>query len=140
MEEIDFEDEVKEEEIDSDVVEEVEEEIEKEETEKEEKEQTELDDKVEDEEKEDEEKEDDKLEEGFSKFLKKGYVEDLQKTKQEIDKMNRQGKEASEIKDTITMMADDEKEETAAKEYAISKIKESLFNSQYNCKLANLNR
>ena len=61
-------------------------------------------------------------------------------SEQEIDKMNQQGKEAKDIKDTITMMADDKKEETAAKEYAINKIKESLFNSQYNCKLANLNK
>lgn len=128
VEEIEFIEEPTEAEIDADVVEEVEEEAADEEFEEE----------KEDEAEEAEEKEEEPIEEGFKKFIKKGCLEDLQKTKQEIDNMNRQGKEASEIKDTITMMSDDNKEKEQAQEYAISKLKESLMNTKYTSKLKNI--
>ena len=80
----------------------------------------------------------DQLEEALQSYLKKGYLEDLQKTKQEVDKLEREGKSAEEIKNTITMMSDDDKEKEEAEKYAIEKMKESLLNSSKTSKLSKL--
>ena len=102
----------------------------------------ELEEKPEKEEKEsDEDKEDDKedkIEESFRKYLTKGKYEDLAQTKREVDKLTQQGKDAKEIKDTITLLVDDEKEENEAEKYAVSKLKESLLATSRNSKLNNL--
>ena len=80
----------------------------------------------------------DQLEEALQSYLKKGYLEDLQKTKQEVDKLEREGKSAEEIKNTITMMSDDDKEKEEAEKYAIEKMKESLLDSSKTSKLSKL--
>ena len=80
----------------------------------------------------------DQLEEALQSYLKKGCLEDLQKTKQEVDKLEREGKSAEEIKNTITMMSDDDKEKEEAEKYAIEKMKESLLDSSKTSKLSKL--
>ena len=80
----------------------------------------------------------DQLEEALQSYLKKGYLEDLQKTKQEVDKLEREGKSAEEIKNTITMMSDDDKEKEEAEKYAIEKMKESLLDSSKTSELSKL--
>lgn len=57
----------------------------------------------------------------------KAMEEDLNKLKQEIDKMSQEGKDAKEMKDKITLMADSEEEDKQASEYAASKLGESLI-------------
>ena len=84
------------------------------------------------------EEDEENLEESFKKYLRTGKYEDLQKTKQEVDKMEREGKSAQEIKDTITLMSDDEKEKEQATDYAADKLRESLLSTRYNSKLSNL--
>lgn len=96
------------------------------------------DDEDEDEEDEDENEEEENLEESFKQYLRTGKYEDLQKTKQEVDKMQREGKSAEEIKDAITLMSDNDKEKEEATEYATANLKESLLNTKYSSKLSNL--
>ena len=135
IEDIEFEDvpmEVEEPNEETEETEEIEtEEIdEPEKTEKEEKEEKETD--------EDKEDKEDKIEESFKKYITKGKYEDLAQTKREVDKLTQQGKDAKEIKDTITLLADDEKEEDEAEKYAVSKLKESLLATSRTSKLNNL--
>ena len=78
------------------------------------------------------------MEEALQSYLKKGCLEDLQKTKQEVDKLEREGKSAEEIKNTITMMSDDDKEKEEAEKYAIEKMKESLLDSSKTSELSKL--
>ena len=87
---------------------------------------------------EDKEDKEDKIEESFKKYITKGKYEDLAQTKREVDKLTQQGKDAKEIKDTITLLADDEKEEDEAEKYAVSKLKESLLATSRTSKLNNL--
>lgn len=88
-----------------------------------------------------EESDEENLEESLiSKYLRKGKYEDLNKTKQQIDKLASQKKSADEIKDTITLMSDDDKEEDEAKKYAIDKLKESLLATSFTSKLSGLRK
>lgn len=80
----------------------------------------------------------DNLEENYSNYIRKGCLEDLNQTKREIDNQVRQGKSAKEIKDTIVMKSDNDKEQDEAEDYAIDKLKESLLNTQASAKLKNL--
>lgn len=73
--------------------------------------------------------------EGYKKYIKRGYLEDLAQTKREIDTMTQQGKSAKEIKDTITIKSDDEKEQEEAENYAVSKLKEQLLNTSKTSKI-----
>lgn len=102
------------------------------------KDDSEIDSKNDENDENDEILDDTEMEESFKKYLRKGQYEDLNKTKQEIDKLNREGKSADKIKDTITLMSGDEKEEKQATDYAVSKLKESLLNTKYSSKLSNL--
>ena len=102
------------------------------------KEKEEKEDKEEKETDEDKEDKEDKIEESFKKYITKGKYEDLAQTKREVDKLTQQGKDAKEIKDTITLLADDEKEEDEAEKYAVSKLKESLLATSRTSKLNNL--
>ena len=63
------------------------------------------------------------------KYLKSGYLEDLDTAKKKVDQLANQGKSAEEIKNAITLLTDNEKDEKTAAEYAVSKIKETLQNS-----------
>jgi hypothetical protein len=75
------------------------------------------------------------IEESYSKYIRKGYLEDLNQTKREIDNQVRQGKSAKDIKNTIIMKSDNEKEQDEAENYAIDKLKESLLNTQYSAQI-----
>lgn len=65
----------------------------------------------------------------FKKFVKTGYLEDLDTAKKKVDQLAGQGKSAEEIKNAITLLTDNEKDEKQAAEYAVSKIKESLLST-----------
>ena len=75
------------------------------------------------------------LEENYKKYIKRGCLEDLAQTKREIDTMTQQGKSAKEIKDTITIKSDNEKEQKEAEDYAVSKLKEQLLNTSKTSKI-----
>lgn len=70
--------------------------------------------------------------------------EDLNKIKQEIDKMAKEGKDAKEIKDAITLSSENDQEADQAADYAVQKLnqaeslKESLLRTASTAKLNNL--
>ncbi len=78
------------------------------------------------------------LDESITKFCKRGYLEDLEKTKQTINTMASQKKSVEEIKDAITLMSTSTEEEQQAGEYAVQKLKENLLSTKYSSKLSNL--
>ena len=71
----------------------------------------------------------------YKKYIKTGKLEDLQKTKQAIDKAVQQGEDVEKVKAEIELNAEDEKEEEAAKEYAADKLTEALYATQKTCKI-----
>lgn len=74
----------------------------------------------------------------LKQFLKKGMIEDIAKVKSEIDKAVVQGKSAEEVKNTITLLADDEKEQEEASQYALNKMTESLLRHSQDAPLAGI--
>ena len=82
-----------------------------------------------------EDKPEEELEESYKKYIKTGKLEDLQKTKQAIDKAVQQGEDVEKVKAEIELNAEDEKEEEAAKEYAADKLTEALYATQKTCKI-----
>lgn len=60
----------------------------------------------------------------------KEIMETLDDLKKTVDKMAQEQKDAQEIKDAITLQADNDQEAEQAKEYAVNKLTEKLLNSK----------
>ena len=58
--------------------------------------------------------------------------EEIHAIKQEIDKMEREGKDAKAVKDMITLKADNEQEQKEAEDYAVSKMAEAMADENVN--------